>query len=135
MTAWGGFKKKPATIAVSMVVCGLGLLVLWSGLGGSFTVSYVGTFIYAFAVSIVAASIGALQKAVVPSEYQGRIFTLIRSATNAMPALGLAVAGPITEAIGLRSWYLVGGVVFIVIGVASLVNKNMRDIESAGVPL
>lgn len=54
---------------------------------------------------------------------------MIRSATNAMPALGLALAGPITESIGIKSWYLAGGLVFIIVGIAAGLIRDVRDIE------
>ncbi|MCW4011593.1 MAG: MFS transporter [Candidatus Bathyarchaeota archaeon] len=129
LTAWGGFRKKTKTIISSLILCGVGFLIVWMAPSAQFYIGILGTFIFAFSVSIVAASIGALQQTVIPSEIQGRVFTLIRSATNAMPALGLAIAGPITESIGIKSWYLAGGLVFIIVGVAAGLIRDVRDIE------
>lgn len=129
LSGWGGFSRKTTTILSALVLCGLGLLVVWVASSGLFSVSLFGVFLFAFSVSIVAASIGALQKSVVPAGIQGRVFTLIRSGTNAMPSLGLAVAGPITQIIGLRSWYLLGGLVFVVVGVISGLISDVRNIE------
>ena len=129
LTAWGGFRKKTKTIISSLILCGVGFLIVWVSSGTQFYIGVLGTFIFAFSVSIVAASIGALQQTVIPAEIQGRAFTLIRSATNAMPALGLALAGPITESIGIKSWYLAGGLIFIIVGVAASLIRDVRDIE------
>ena len=124
LTAWGGFSKKTKTIISSLIFCGFGFLVVWAAPSAKFYIGILGTFIFAFS-----ASIGALQKSVIPAEIQGRVFTLIRSATNAMPAMGLAIAGPITEQIGIKSWYLAGGLVFILVGIAAGLIKEVRDIE------
>ena len=129
LTAWGGFRKKTKTIISSLILCGVGFLIVWVSSGTQFYIGVLGTFIFAFSVSIVAASIRALQQTVIPAEKQGRAFTLIRSATNAMPALGLALAGPITESIGIKSWYLAGGLIFIIVGVAASLIRDVRDIE------
>lgn len=129
LTAWGGFRKKTKTIISSLILCGFGFLIVWIASGTQFYIGMLGTFVFAFSVSIVAASIGALQKSVIPIDIQGRVFTLIRSATNAMPALGLTIAGPITESIGIKSWYLAGGLIFILVGVSAGLIRDVRDIE------
>ena len=39
---------------------------------------------------------------------QGRVFTLVGSATAAMMPLGLIVAGPLADIIGVRAWFWQG---------------------------
>ena len=51
----------------------------------------------------------ALLQTVVPNEVQGRVFTLAMSASAAMSPLGLAIAGPVADRLGVRIWFVVGG--------------------------
>ena len=59
-----------------------------------------------------------IQAAVIP-EMQGRVFTLIASVAAAMSPLGLIAAGPVADVLGVRTWFIVGGVVTALMGVIS----------------
>ena len=63
---------------------------------------------------------------------QGRVFTLMMSGTAAMAPLGLAVAGPLSETLGVRSWFLAGGVVIILMSLAAYFLPAVRNIEERG---
>ena len=61
---------------------------------------------------------------------QGRVFTLVGSLGSAMAPLGLIVAGPVADAIGVQSWYVIGGVACIlmaVVGYSLPVVMNIED--------
>ncbi|MBE3063956.1 MAG: MFS transporter, partial [Spirochaetes bacterium] len=60
---------------------------------------------------------------------QGRVFTLLGSVGGAMMPLGLAVAGPVADAIGVRPWYIVAGVVTVAMAVAALFVPPLMGIE------
>ena len=56
-----------------------------------------------------------LQTTVAP-EVQGRVFTVIGSLVAVTSPLGLVIAGPATDLIGLKTWYLLAGSVCIIMG-------------------
>ena len=56
-----------------------------------------------------------LQTAVAP-EVQGRVFTVTGSLIAVTSPLGLVVAGPLTDLVGLTTWYLIAGVACILLG-------------------
>jgi MFS family permease len=58
----------------------------------------------------------AVQAAVAP-EMQGRVFTLIQTMAMAMSPIGLIIAGPIADKLGVQTWFIIGGVVTIGMGV------------------
>ena len=60
---------------------------------------------------------------------QGRVFTLIMSVSGAMSPIGLIIAGPVADALGVRSWYFVGGVACLVMGVACFFIPAIVHIE------
>jgi DHA3 family macrolide efflux protein-like MFS transporter len=50
---------------------------------------------------------------------QGRVFTLIGSAAAAMSPLGLIIAGPIADTLGVQTWFIIGGLVTGAMGIVS----------------
>jgi len=69
-----------------------------------------------------------LQSTIAP-EMQGRVFTLVTSLATGIAPLSLAVAGPLAEVLGVRFWYVVGGVVCIVMGSLALVIPSVVNAE------
>lgn len=55
----------------------------------------------------------------VSPEMQGRVFSLLASAASAMTPLGMAVAGPVADIIGIRTWLVVAGVVTALAGIVA----------------
>jgi DHA3 family macrolide efflux protein-like MFS transporter len=60
--------------------------------------------------------LGAIMQAKVRPDMQGRVMSLVNSAASAMAPLGLLIAGPVSDFIGIRSWYLIAGLVTIFMG-------------------
>jgi DHA3 family macrolide efflux protein-like MFS transporter len=60
--------------------------------------------------------LAAVQAAVEP-EMQGRVFSLIGSFSAAMSPLGLIIAGPVADYMGVQSWFIIGGVVCALMGI------------------
>jgi DHA3 family macrolide efflux protein-like MFS transporter len=65
---------------------------------------------------------------------QGRVMSLVSSSTSAMMPLSLLVAGPVADAVGVRAWYVFGGVVTVIVGLASLAVPAILAIEENGHP-
>jgi len=78
--------------------------------------------------------IGAIFQAKVPKEAQGRVFTLMGTLSSAMTPLGYAIAGPVADALGLRSWYIASGVAMLVAIVVGLLMPDFLHIEELPAP-
>jgi DHA3 family macrolide efflux protein-like MFS transporter len=65
-------------------------------------------------------SLMAVLQSIVPADMQGRVFTLLQSAAGAMIPLGLILAGPLADVLGVQIWFLVAGVVTAVMGIGAL---------------
>ena len=63
--------------------------------------------------------LAAVQAAVAP-EMQGRVFTLINSMAAGMSPIGLMIAGPIADKLGVQTWFIIGGIVTILMGITGL---------------
>ena len=71
----------------------------------------------------------AIFQATVSPSMQGRVFTLVGSATAAMMPLGLAFAGPLADIIGVRTWFLIGGLITIIAAVSGFFIPALINIE------
>jgi hypothetical protein len=60
------------------------------------------SFVTGAALSLANGPLFAIMQATVAKDMQGRVFTLLASVGGAMIPLGLAVAGPVVDAIGVR---------------------------------
>jgi DHA3 family macrolide efflux protein-like MFS transporter len=60
---------------------------------------------------------------------QGRVFALLISLGRITLPLGLAIAGPVADALGAQVWYLMAGIVITVTGVAAFFVPAIMRIE------
>jgi DHA3 family macrolide efflux protein-like MFS transporter len=74
----------------------------------------------------------ALFQQVVAPELQGRVFTVLGSMAALATPLGLAIAGPVSDWLGIQVWFVVGGLVCAVASVAMLLTPAVMNIESHG---
>jgi DHA3 family macrolide efflux protein-like MFS transporter len=73
----------------------------------------------------------AILQATIAPEYQGRVFTLMMSLAGAMTPIGLLLAAPLSDALGVRSWYLAGGFVCAAMGATAFLVRPIVRIESS----
>ena len=106
---WGGFKKKIVTAMSATLVQGLCLSV----------------------ISMIPSNAFQLVQTVVTPELQGRYLTVIMSGTGAMTPIGLALAGPISDMLGIKIWFTLGGVCFFILGLSAFFIKPIMEIENA----
>jgi hypothetical protein len=60
---------------------------------------------------------------------QGRVFTLFGSLIALASPLGLSLAGPISDGLGLQIWYLAGGVLALGISASFALIPVVRHME------
>jgi len=132
--AWGGFKRRMSTTILGVV--GIGLAVLLVGLAprDAFWLAGVAYLLLGFAGPVANGPIGAILQAVVKPNMQGRVFTLVDSAAMAMMPLSLALAGPLSDAFGLKLWFLAGGSLCIAFALAARSIPVLMGIEDSPPP-
>ncbi len=128
LSVWGGFERKIVTSQIGVVGIGIAHVVLGVTPGAWFAVALAAVFVAGFMMSFNGAIYAVLQSTIVP-EMQGRVFTLITSLATGIAPLSLAIAGPLAEVLGVRFWYVVGGVVCIVMGSLALVIPSVVNAE------
>jgi DHA3 family macrolide efflux protein-like MFS transporter len=117
---WGGFKRRAVTGLLALALNGVGLAVVGLAPEGAFPLA-IGANLFAwFMAPFANGAIFALLQATVPADMQGRVFTLVQAGSGAMAPLGLVVAGPVADALGVQAWFLIAGVTMALIGVVGL---------------
>ncbi len=137
LSAWGGFKRRILTSLVGLFAMGLGCLVMGLLPSSAFTIA-VATMLYIGIVNPIVNGplLAAVQAAVAP-EMQGRVFTLINTMAAGMSPIGLIIAGPISDKLGVQTWFIMGGIVTGLMGIAGLfipAIMHFEDDRAATVP-
>ena len=127
--AWGGFKKRIKTTMAGLFGLGIGFSLLGFTPSDLFLLAVLSAFLAASMIPIVNGPVHAILQATVDPQMQGRVFTLIGSLGSAMAPLGLIIAGPVADAIGVQSWYVIGGVACILIAVVGNFIPSLMNIE------
>ena len=99
---------------------------------GLFGIALIGNFVAGFMNPIANGPLLAIVQSRVAPEMQGRVLSLIQSAATAMMPLSLLVAGPLADAVGVRVWYVAGGLLCAVIGLAAFAVPAIMNVERNG---
>lgn len=129
LSAWGGFRRKMYTALAGIVGLGLGFLLLGLTPAGAFSTALVSMFVIGLMIPMTDGPIMAILQATVAPEIQGRVFTLVGSLVLITSPFSLAVAGPVSDGLGLQVWYVAAGVACTVIGLAAFFVPAIAHIE------
>lgn len=130
LSVWGGFKKKVATSMMGIVGIGIGVMLTGLAPVNLFWLAMVGTALSSFMSPITNGPLGALMQSNIRPDMQGRVMSLVGSVATAMTPLGLLIAGPFSDAFGIRTWYWVAGLVTILMGLGGFLSPVVMNVES-----
>jgi DHA3 family macrolide efflux protein-like MFS transporter len=126
---WGGFKRRILTAMLGLFGLGMGVLALGLVPSFAFVAAVAIMFWLGLANPITNGPLMAAVQAAVEPEMQGRIFTIIGSVAGLMSPLGLMLAGPIADRFGIQTWFLVGGVVTLLMAISSFFIPAVMNFE------
>lgn len=129
LSAWGGFKRRIHTSLMGVVGIGLGILLVGLTPATLFPLAVAGMALAGITMAFANGPIMAIVQAVVAPEMQGRVFTLMGATSAAMMPLGLAIAGPLADVIGVRTWFIAGGIVTLAVAVLEMFSPALMNIE------
>ena len=134
ITVWGGFKRKVVTLLVSFAIsCGTVALTALTP-GNLLLLAAAWWFISGATFSTGNAPFTALLQTTVPNEMQGRVLSLLSTVMGVAGPIGLAIAGPLGEAIGVRGVFIVGGTLSALVCVLAFLSKDLMRLEDEAVP-
>jgi DHA3 family macrolide efflux protein-like MFS transporter len=117
LSAWGGFRRRIITSLLGMLGMSAGFLIVGVASSTAFWMAWGGLLFAGLMNPIVNGPFFAIMQDVVAPEMQGRVFTVIGSISGAAAPLGMLIAGPISDALGVQLWFIVAGVVGLVMGI------------------
>ena len=135
LSIWGGFKKKIATSLVGIIGLGIGVTLTGLAPANLFILAIVGNVILGSMIPIANGPIGALMQSIVRPDMQGRVMSLVNSGATAISPLGLLLAGPFSDWLGIRVWFWLGGMLCVLIAIAAFFRPAIMNVESHHEPV
>lgn len=127
---WGGFKRKILTSMTGLVGLGIGILFVAFAPPNALYLAVIGALIAGAMVSMIMGPFYAVIQSTVHLNMQARVFALMSSVGTAMVPLGLMVAGPVADQFGIQSWFLLGGILCILMAIVGLFIPAVMNIEN-----
>ena len=129
LSVWGGFRRKIYTTMMGIIFLGLGFVVLGLTPGDLFWMALGSTLVIGLMIPMVDGPIMAILQGTVAPEMQGRVFTIMGSFLWITSPLGLAIAGPVSDWLGLQVWFLAAGVLCGAAGLVGFLVPSLANIE------
>jgi DHA3 family macrolide efflux protein-like MFS transporter len=130
LSIWGGFKKKIATSLMGIIGLGLGVMLVGIAPANLFILAITGNVVLGLMIPIANGPIGALMQSIVRPDMQGRVMSLVQSGATAISPLGLLLAGPVSDWLGIRLWFWAGGILCMLIAIAAFFRPAIMNVES-----
>jgi len=127
---WGGFRRKIFTSLFGLMGMGGGLLLIAFVHADNFLLALCGVFFIGLMLPIMNGPFVAIIQTRGEPQMQARVFSLLQSVGTGVVPLGLLVAGPMADRIGIQSWFLLGGILCVITGLAGFFVPAVVNIES-----
>jgi MFS transporter, DHA3 family, macrolide efflux protein len=137
--AWGGFKKGMLTVLLGLTCSGISVIVLGFTSLSLFMLGISACFVIGIGLTFTNGPVMAIIQKVVPNDMQGRVFSLMGSIGAAASPLGLVIAGPVADAMGIRSLYFAAGIgtlllCFTTLFIPTIMKMGAEPLEKQGIP-
>jgi DHA3 family macrolide efflux protein-like MFS transporter len=130
LSIWGGFKRKIVTTLVGIIGLGIGVMLVGLAPAHLFILALAGNIVLGLMVPMANGPIGALLQSIVRPDMQGRVMSLLNSGATAIAPLGLLIAGPFSDWMGIRVWFWAGGILCVLIAASAFFRPVIMNVES-----
>ena len=127
---WGGFKRKILTSLIGLMGIGIGALIIALAPSTAFFLVVSGVLFIGLMLPITNGPIFAVIQLTVEPDMQARILSLLMSVSMGMTPIGLLVAGPAADRFGIQAWFLIAGLLCIVMGMTGMFIPAVMNIEA-----
>ncbi len=128
---WGGFRRRILTMNMALIVSGLATLLLGLLPASQLGIALGTMLVSGAAMALLDGALTALMQSTVAPEMLGRVWMLFASLIGITSPLGLAIAGPLTDALGPQLWYVLAGVICVGVGAVGYVIPDIINVEKA----
>ena len=132
---WGGFSRKILTSMVGLMGMGAGTLIFALAPASAISLAVGAALLIGFMTPMTMGPFFAVLQSTVEPDMQARIFSLLSSVGTGIVPLGLMIAGPIADRVGIQAWFLLGGILCIFMAVTGLFIPAVMHMEKKGNPL
>jgi DHA3 family macrolide efflux protein-like MFS transporter len=129
LSVWGGFKKRIVTSMFFLMVLGISVLVVGFTPSSMFLLALAGNALSGATNPLVNGPLFALLQDKVAPEMQGRVFTMVSSLAGAMSPIGLALAAPVADQLGIQVWWWIGGGFCLLAGAGMFLVPAVMNLE------
>jgi len=127
--AWGGFRRRIHTTQMGLIGMGGAWLTLGLLPPTAFPIAVMAMFVGGAMNVMINGPIFAILQAVVPPELQGRVLLVMGSVVGGIAPLGMALAGPVADALGVSIWFIAGGLACALTGLLTLGIPSVVNLE------
>ncbi|WP_018307298.1 MFS transporter [Desulfitobacterium hafniense] len=126
---WGGFKNRVLSLAASILLMGVSLIV--SGLlpVKGFAVFVLCSTLMGFSAPFYSGVQTALFQEKISPEYLGRVFALLGSVVSVAMPLGLVLSALFADTLGVNRWFLISGILITGIAVLPALMPGLRNLD------
>ncbi|MBN2391254.1 MAG: MFS transporter [Anaerolineae bacterium] len=130
LSTWGGGRSRVVTMLGALTVQGVGVVLMGAAPANAFAVALIGNLLCGLSRPVIDGLMFAILQSLVPPEMLGRVFSLMMSACAAMAPLGLLIAGPVVDGVGVQFWFVLTGVVTLVASAVGFLIPAVRCLEN-----
>jgi len=112
----GGFKKQ--FLMISIGILSLGVCSLIGGLlpSNAFLIFCIVVFIMGTTGMMTNIPFTAYVQRTIPQENLGKVLSLITSVMSFAAPVGMFIAGPVSDTIGISNWMILAGILMLIVG-------------------
>jgi DHA3 family macrolide efflux protein-like MFS transporter len=129
LSVWGGFRRKVVTSMIGVIGIGIGILLVGLAPSNLLALAIAGYFLSGFMNPLVNGPLFATIQTIVRPDMQGRVMSLLLSVATAAMPLSLLIAGPISDRLGIRTWFWFGGLACLLVGMATFFVPVVMNVE------
>lgn len=145
LSIWGGFKRRIYTSLSGLLLMSISIVVVGATPGNAFWLAVGASVVMGAMNAINKGPLTAVIQSSVEPAMQGRVFTTMSSLYRLLSPVGVILAAPVANTLGIRAWFYIGGICGILAGLVELALPGVRNIEykragegmpviSAGIP-
>lgn len=123
---WGDRINKVAAIILSIAIMGIGLVITGLLPSGGFRIFVVLAGMMGITIPFYYGVQTALYQIKIKPDYLGRVLSLSSSLSMVAMPLGLGLAGVFAQRLGIENWFLISGVLTVILAFICLMIPSLR---------
>ena len=113
---------------------GVGTLMFALAPASAIFMAVGGALLIGFMMPMAMGPFFAVIQSTVEPDMQARVFSLLSSVGTGIVPIGLMIAGPVADRVGIQAWFLLGGILCIFMGITGFFIPAVMNMEKQGNP-